>query len=194
MGEGDKPEKPATPERKHKAVIVAALVAALVIIVVIIIALAIFLPDLLKTTKPGGTTLVGNDSSQQVAPNLGMIGVGKPGASSTLSKDGAAQAVIEDAFEGGDEIAYIFCKQLDLGDAVAPEGEEDKYSVAGPVWFAYVDEEPWAFFEHDVKYMFIDASTGEKTVFNESWPPDINGESIFEAEDACGGMTQILAS
>jgi hypothetical protein len=63
--------------------------------------------------------------------------------------------------------------------------------MSGPVWLVYIDENPNAFFAHDVEYIFVDSSTGEKKNFDESWPPEINGEGIFEAEEDCLGMTQI---
>ena len=189
MAEGETPEN-AQPAPKHngKALKVVGLVIGLVIVIAILLFVAFYAKDFL----PAGPT--GGEVEQPQQPSGGeLIGVGTPGASSTISQEGATEEAIEEGFETGDEAVYVFCEQLGQGDKVATQGDEDKYSVSGPVWFAYVDELPGAFFEHDVKYIFIDASTGEKTVYEESWPPDINGEDMFDAAEDCGGVIEIQA-
>ncbi len=187
MAEGENPgNAQPIPEHRGKTLKVVALVGVLVIAIAVILFMAFFAKDLFPSGPGGG----GIEQPQQ--PSGGdLIGVGTPGASSAMSQEGAAEEAIEEGFETGDETVYIFCEELDSGDRVATQGDPDKYSVSGPVWFAYVDELPGAFFEHDVKYVFIDASTGEKMVYEESWPPDINGEDMFDAGGDCGGVIEV---
>ena len=176
------PSQPKAPELKHKKL----KIAILAIVLILIIAAVLLFVLLYK--PPGGT--------ETQAPTAGsaLTSVGTPGATATLSKEGATDAAIESAFVTGNEEAHVFCRQLGSGDKVATSGDDDKYSVVGPTWFVYADEEPGAWFEHSVKYIFIDASTGQKQVYQESWPPDINSEDMFVAAEGCGGVTTIYAS
>ena len=191
-GAGNTQTPPGNKESAHKSKAVRAggLVIGLVVVIVILLFIAFWAKDFLPTGPRGPS---GGETAQPHEPGGGLVDVGTPGGSSTVSENGAMEAVIEEAFRTGNEIAYLFCRQLQSGDKVATQGDPDKYSVEGPVWFAYVDEVPGAFFEHDVRYIFIDASTGEKTVYEESWPPDINGEDMFNAGEDCGGVIEIQA-
>lgn len=165
-------------------------ILALLLVLIIIIGGLLYIAlnaDTLFGKPTTGTT------DQPITTTSGTIKVGTPGASTTVTEEGATEEVLEDAFEEGDEILYVFCEELGQGDSVSPMGDDPKYEVEGPVWFAYVDEMPDAWFEHDVKYIFIDSSTGEKTEYQESWPPDINGEDMFDAAEDCGGIPAMYA-
>jgi hypothetical protein len=172
---------------------IAAIVAILIIVIVAIVLLALYGKDLFGG---GGQRTIGPSTTQQQQPLTGGEGmrVGTLGATATVSEAGATQGLIEGAFGAGkgNSVAYLFCEQLDSGDTVS--GSED-YQVVGPVYLGYVDDDPRAFFEHDVRYLFIDASTGEVTEVSESWPPEINGKEIFEAEEDCDEpMTRIYST
>lgn len=190
----EEPAEPATPAKQpepakpknKKAVKVVGLIIALVVIIAIVIILAMYGGDIFKSIAPSTTT-------QPTVTDSQMINVGSPGAASTVSKDDAVGTAIEGEFVDEDEVGYVYCEQLSAGDKVSTSGDPDKYDIEGPVWFVYVDEEPNAFFEHDTKFIFIDAATGEETVYEESWWPDINGEDLFVAAKDCGGLTELYA-
>jgi len=61
----------------------------------------------------------------------------------------------------------------------------DKYQqdlekiLTKPIWFGWVDDDPQAFFEHETRYVFIDARTGEYTIETYNWWPVVNGESLW---------------
>jgi hypothetical protein len=59
-----------------------------------------------------------------------------------------------------------------------------------PQWFAMVDLEPCAYFQHDVLYVFIDDSTGAVSVFPASDWPAIDGTSL--GQDPLPGEHPIL--
>jgi hypothetical protein len=166
-------------------------IIVLVLVLIILIGGLLYIAlnaDTLFGKKPTtGTT------DQPITTTSGTIKVGTPGASTTVTEEGATEEILEEAFEEGDEVLYVFCEELNQGDSVSPMGDDPKYEVDGPVWFAYVDEMPDAWFEHDVKYIFIDSSTGEKTIYQESWPPDVNGEDMFDAAEDCGGASAMYA-
>ncbi len=175
----------AAPKRSIGKIIV--LVLVLVIIIGGLLYIALNADSLFGKPSTGGT------ADQPITTTSGTIKVGTPGASTTVTEEGATEEVLEEAFEEGDEVLYVFCEELGVGDSISPMGDDPKYEVDGPVWFAYVDEMPDAWFEHDVKYIFIDSSTGEKTIYQESWPPDVNGEDMFDAADDCGGASAMYA-
>jgi hypothetical protein len=175
--------KETQPKHKGKAVKVIALVVLLVVIVGVILFLALNANELFGGMRPPA------DQTPPVTSD--KIDVGTAGAASTMDEDDIIDIILEDGLVGDDEVGYVFCEELSAGDLVAPEGSNGKYQMSGPVWLVYVDENPNAWFAHDVDYIFVDSSTGEKKMFDESWPPEINGEGIFEAEEDCLGMTQI---
>jgi len=161
-------------------------IALLAIFLVVIIAMIVVILLLVKPPSAPSTP-------QYTPAGGGMITVGTPGATATVSEDKAVEKVLESNVVGEGQTGYVFCRQLNSGDRIATMGD-DKYSASGPAWFVYVDEVPGAFFEHDVKYIFIDASTGEKKVYEESWPPDVNGEDMFDVAEDCGGAKTIYQS
>lgn len=176
------PPQPQARPKSKKGLKVALLVIFLVVIIAIILAIVL----LVKPPPAPSTT--------QYTPAGGeLVTVGTPGAAATINEDGAVEKVLEGKAVGEGQTGYVFCRQLSSGDKIATMGD-DKYSVSGPAWFVYVDENPGAFFEHDVKYIFVDASTGETKTYAESWPPDVNGDDIFTAADDCGGAKTIYAS
>ncbi len=143
----------------------------------------------------GKITSSPSSSSQQTPENVSssLINVGTPNSDVGVEEDEAVDILTNQSLFSKGAVAYVLCRPLTSGDRISAMGG-DKYSVVGPVWFVYIDEEPYSFFEHDVKYAFVDASTGEVISYDESWPPTINGKSISEAAESCGGVTEIYAS
>lgn len=191
MGEGKKEQDVGGARQKsgkHLKAIV--FFIALVLFIVAILAIAF----LISQNSNQGETPGPASGEPPLSPGPATPILGTPGAAAILSKDTATDAAIEEAFKTNDEMLYVFCEELNAGDNVAAMGDGAKYNVSGPVWFAYVDEVPGAFFEHDVRYIFIDASTGQKKIYEESWPPDINGEDMFDAAEGCGGVTEVYAT
>ncbi len=189
----------AAPEHRGKGKKVAVLVGVLAAVLALVLLIALYGSELFAE-EPGyiiddfGDIDEDNDTEQPEAPASGIVEVGIEGGSSETSRDDIVVGLIEEGFESGNEIAYIFCEELQPGDSVAPMTEGGKYSVSGPVWFVFLDEFPDALYGHEVKYIFVDSFTGETAVYEESFPPDINGEDIFTAAEECGGVSEIYAA
>ncbi|HPQ71629.1 MAG TPA: GEVED domain-containing protein [bacterium] len=81
--------------------------------------------------------------------------------------------------ESGVWVAYVTASPLAADVDVQPAEGESAYSPTGSYWFAFADEEPFAFFEHSVKFVFIAADTGVVTVESQSWWPEIDGVSFL---------------
>ena len=163
------------PESKGKGLKIVGILIVLAIVLGIIGALVMFGDDLFDMV---------DSASKTPMTQAEMVEVGTPGATATLNLDGA-KAIAEEYQEEDNEV-YTYCKQLNAGDKISTLGDYDKYDIKGPTWLVYVDEDPFMFFEHEVKYVFVDAATGEKTEYTEGWPPEINDYEIFEAaEENC---------
>ena len=78
-----------------------------------------------------------------------------------------------------------------LGMQTTPSGtnvwpfmsEEEKRTINSPVWFGWVNDWPQAFFEHDTRYVYIDAYTGNYEVVTHGWWPVIDGESQWMSDE-----------
>jgi len=81
--------------------------------------------------------------------------------------------------QSGAWVAYVSASPLAADVDVQPAEGESAYAPTGSYWFAFVDEEPFAYFEHAVKFVFIAAETGVVTVESQSWWPEIDGESFL---------------
>ena len=77
--------------------------------------------------------------------------------------------------------AHMPSQYLEAGDVVRSEGGA-RYSIDGPTWFVFIDDAPEAFFAHSARYVFIDALTEEYDTVAESWPPEINGFSMWDSQ------------
>jgi hypothetical protein len=56
--------------------------------------------------------------------------------------------------------------------------------VAAPSWFAWIDDDPGAFFAHDTRFVLIDVVTGAVTVLASEWWPVVDGTSLWTDDDA----------
>jgi hypothetical protein len=77
---------------------------------------------------------------------------------------------------------------LAAGDRIepflGPDGEPPAgQAVPGPCWFFMVDEEPFAYFAHPVRYVYVDCATGGLTESSETFFPVLNGEIFWSSPD-----------
>lgn len=109
-----------------------------------------------------------------------------------------ANAVAEHSATSGWQ-AIVFAEPLGADDAVEPAvadepeaspGDDDNpdsppaesaksAKAAGDRWFAFVDLDPFAQFAHPVLYVSADPASGEVTVEEQGWWPNVNGTSIY---------------
>ena len=175
---------------KNKGLIIG-LVVLLIIIVGGILFLFVLGPQM-------GIDILG----QAGQPSAGPPGGPSPGAQPEPAKvplEEAQVILIEEVLEEttNEFVAHICDEPLQSGDVVYPEAGQDitEYTMDGPTYLAYIDDEPNAFFAHDVRYVFINGATGETTVVEASWWPIINDESIWEAEESGNcNMVRVYAS
>jgi hypothetical protein len=77
-------------------------------------------------------------------------------------------------------VAYALVDPLSVGDQVQPAEEGPSgFTPDGEYWFAYIDRDPFADFEHEVQFVFLDGDTGALTVEDHTWWPEINGTALF---------------
>lgn len=73
-------------------------------------------------------------------------------------------------------IAFRLRKPLRAGQLLTPFfGPGLPFRVTGPAWFFWVDDEPYARFEHQTRYVLVDARTGKVKVAVRSWWPLLDG-------------------
>lgn len=76
--------------------------------------------------------------------------------------------------------AFLTMTPLVSGSRIEPFDEPDRdTTLTAATWFAYIDDEPDAFFAHKVRFVFIDAATGKVTVKVQQWWPEIDGDPPF---------------
>jgi len=88
--------------------------------------------------------------------------------------------------------AYLRSEPLDSGDVVSSE-DGSLYPITKPTWFAFVDDAPKAFFAHPCRYIFIDVEAGTLDAVAESWPPDINGVSMWNRASSGPYVVEVLS-
>ncbi len=85
-------------------------------------------------------------------------------------------------------IAFLGQEPLDQGDTVFQDVELQVIRAAdGPIWFAWLYDEPTAEFEHETRYVFIDAVTGELEVKTCNWWPLLNRKLIWNTREEMQG-------
>lgn len=79
--------------------------------------------------------------------------------------------------------AFLTLAPLEIGDRIEPFDEPDRgTTLTARSWFAWIDDDPEAFFAHKVRFVFIDASTGAVRVEAQRWWPEVNGEPPFSRD------------
>jgi len=91
----------------------------------------------------------------------------------------------------GSWVAHVAPAPLTQDTAVVPAEGQTAFTPGGDYWFAFVDEDPFAWFEHEVKFVFIDAATGAMTVEDQSWWPEVDGQSFL---DSGRGLVKVFAA
>jgi len=91
--------------------------------------------------------------------------------------------------------AFIDLSMLGPGDVVQPWDQPQRAKVMDrETWFCWIDDNPRQFFQHDTRFLFIDAETGDSVVFQEGWWPEINGTSFFMSDADWLATTTIVYS
>ncbi len=84
--------------------------------------------------------------------------------------------------DGDAVIAFTRKHPLNKNTRVAPYRKRGKsVRLKRKAWFFWVDDEPKAQFEHNTRYVFIDAETGDVRVVKNKWWPTINGKTPWFA-------------
>jgi len=111
-----------------------------------------------------------------------LVGCGGP---AEIGKDEAIKILVSEIIPPASSYARIsaamLSQPLQQGDVVSSEGS-GQYTIEANTWFVFIDDAPGAFFAHDTRYVFIDASTGDYDVANEMWPPLINNVSMWDTQ------------
>ncbi len=75
---------------------------------------------------------------------------------------------------------YLGMEVSPIGAVVQPFMIDDKRrTLTQPTWFAWINDDPTAYFEHPTRFVYINAYTGEFEIQNEGWWPVVNGESLW---------------
>ena len=101
-------------------------------------------------------------------------GIGKWDAIEILVGEIIPPAASEDRIS-----AFMLSEPLQAGDVVTSESGGNNYPINTSTWFIFIDDYPEADFTHATRYVFMDAQDGSYTIVNETWPPMINGYSMW---------------
>ncbi|MBZ0270593.1 hypothetical protein K8I61_01040 [bacterium] len=83
--------------------------------------------------------------------------------------------------DDGAFVAYAVASKLGAGDTLEPyDGETD--APDGDYWFAFLDDQPFADYEHDARFVYTDPDTGSMDVENQRWWPVLNDTGLFVAD------------
>jgi hypothetical protein len=119
-----------------------------------------------------------------------------PSTPKPLDLDGALKVLLGDilppASSSARVSAYLPSQPLPAGTVVSSESGYS-YRIDKDTWFAFIDDAPEAFFAHPCRYVFIDATSGTYKVESESWPPDINGSSMWDQPSAAWRLVQVFS-
>jgi len=86
-----------------------------------------------------------------------------------------------------DLLAFLGREALKPGDKVRQAFDSTETEITRPTWFAWLDDDFTAEFGHPMRYVFVDASTGEVTVQNAEFWPVVNGEPIWQTREELAG-------
>ncbi len=136
----------------------------LILSVIILLVGAVFLTGCVQENtdeNDDGTDDLENTIDQSEAYNILLENILKPGSSNSQSS------------------AFMLTEMLKPGDVITSDSGET-YTIDKDTWFVFIDDQPWAFFSHPVRYIKINAQTGNYEVINENWPPLINNNSLWD--------------
>jgi len=86
--------------------------------------------------------------------------------------------------------AFMPSEPLQAGDVVTSESGAS-YDITTRTWFIFIDDNPQAFYAHATRYVLMDARDGSYTIFNDSWPPEINGYSMWDTQLGRGHLIEL---
>lgn len=92
--------------------------------------------------------------------------------------------VINDAATGERWVAFFSSEALASGAALSSEEGDVWKTLTEAAFVGYVDDQPDALWAHDVRYTTIAEDDGAVDSLDENWPLMLDGDSIFNAEDA----------
>jgi hypothetical protein len=105
------------------------------------------------------------------------------GNAADVSRELAADTVMKiliPATLQGDATVYLSAAPLKPGDIVRPfESKDGSTTIQTATWFAYIDDEPFTFFTHPTRFVYIEAATGKITVEVQGWWPLVNNVAPF---------------
>jgi hypothetical protein len=83
-----------------------------------------------------------------------------------------------------DVTAFLGLEMLNPGDSIWPFYGKDKLRIIeAPTWFSWINDDPQAFFEHDTRYVFINAITRKVAIVTEGWWPVLNSTSLWMSDE-----------
>ena len=110
------------------------------------------------------------------------------GNSSQISRDEAIQIVLDEIIGSADNqsiVARMWNEPLSAGAVISNEfaGDGEGRVSNGSEWFFWIDDEPFAFYSHDVRYVYVNATTGAVEVEEADEAPTLNGSLLWETEE-----------
>lgn len=129
-----------------------------------------------------------NLNTAQSASEVWTFTIAKEGESKMLTRQEAIDIVLRRVVNSPaldhPLTAYLSLAVLPANTTVMPFMEEDRKKVlTSPVWFAWINDAPQAFFEHPTRFVFIDAYTGKCEISHEQWWAVVNGESLWMSDE-----------
>jgi len=105
-----------------------------------------------------------------------------------LSRDDAAAKVLSDVITdnpGHDMVARMWNETLKPGDVIGDDFSDpaEGRTTTEEEWFVWIDDAPYAFFSHPVRYVFINRATGAIEVRNADEVPFLNGAPMWSTPE-----------
>lgn len=120
-------------------------------------------------------------------------------ASALITRPEAVEMILQQVIKAGnlqqDVLAFLGREPLREGDEVQEDMPgADVVRIKGPTWFAWVNDDPAAEFEHPTRYVFLDAETGRMRVLTRSWWPLVNGSAVWQTREELQGDRFVIFS
>ena len=101
-----------------------------------------------------------------------------------IVREDAKRIIIDEIVRPGtldhDVMVFLTAHTLQRGDRISPKGFPDETDVIdGTTWFAWIDDEPEAEFEHDTRFIYLNAGSGRYKVKVRQWYPVLNDTVVL---------------
>ncbi len=136
----------------------------------------------LTVTDDGGAS---DTESVNVTVAAAPPGIDKWDAIEILVKEIIPPAASEDRIS-----AFMLSEPLRAGDTITSESGAS-YDITKRTWFIFIDDNPEAFYAHDTRYVIMDARDGSYNIYDDSWPPEINGYSMWDSQLGKGHLIEL---